>query len=54
MAPPSMSPVRPWQVLDSSSFRVSVVEDPEGVEMCGAVKNVVALGAGFCDGLGYG
>src|SRR5688572_22135564 len=35
-------------------FRVYSSEDVIGVELGGALKNVVAIGAGICDGLGYG
>lgn len=35
-------------------FRIVVVEDNETVEICGALKNIVAVGAGISDGLGYG
>ncbi len=35
-------------------FRVYTSGDPVGVEICAALKNVIALCAGVCDGLGYG
>jgi glycerol-3-phosphate dehydrogenase (NAD(P)+) len=36
------------------TFRLYTSSDPAGVEIGGAVKNVVAIGAGVCDGLGLG
>ncbi|MCA9599955.1 MAG: NAD(P)-dependent glycerol-3-phosphate dehydrogenase [Myxococcales bacterium] len=35
-------------------FRVYSSDDPVGVEMGGALKNVIAIAAGACDGLGFG
>jgi glycerol-3-phosphate dehydrogenase (NAD(P)+) len=37
-----------------STFRVYTGQDVIGVELGGAIKNVIAIGAGICDGLGYG
>ena len=41
-------------LINSSLFRVYTNDDIVGVEFGGALKNIIALGAGICDGLQYG
>lgn len=40
--------------FSTDSFRVYTNNDVVGVELCASVKNVIALAAGVCDGLGFG
>jgi glycerol-3-phosphate dehydrogenase (NAD(P)+) len=46
--------VRLQHAINSSSFRVYVNNDPAGVELAAAAKNVIALAAGAIDGLSLG
>merc|ERR1712062_64219 len=44
-----------WQqILDTPNFKVDLIADISGVQICGALKNLVAVAVGFADGLGYG
>ncbi len=40
--------------LSTDTFRAYTSDDVIGVEVGGATKNVYAIGAGICDGLGFG
>ena len=44
-----------WQdAFNTMTFRVYTSDDIKGVEVGGALKNVIAIAAGICDGLGFG
>jgi len=42
------------ELVGTRMFRAYTNDDVVGVELCGALKNIVAMGAGAIDGMGYG
>lgn len=42
------------KILAADSFRIYTSRDVIGLEISAALKNIVAIAAGVCDGLGYG
>jgi glycerol-3-phosphate dehydrogenase (NAD(P)+) len=42
------------QLWMGATFRVYTSSDLIGVELAGAMKNVIAIGAGVCEGMGFG
>ncbi|MEN6521719.1 MAG: NAD(P)H-dependent glycerol-3-phosphate dehydrogenase [Armatimonadota bacterium] len=42
------------ELVNCHHLRAYRSSDVAGVEVCGSLKNVLAVGAGICDGLGYG
>ena len=41
------------QALESDSIKIRETRDVIGVEVCGSIKNVIAIAAGMLDGMGY-
>jgi glycerol-3-phosphate dehydrogenase (NAD(P)+) len=42
------------EAFSTETFRIYTNTDVRGVELSGSVKNVIAIAAGMCDGLGFG
>ncbi|MBR0425543.1 MAG: NAD(P)-dependent glycerol-3-phosphate dehydrogenase [Clostridia bacterium] len=42
------------RIFSNGFFRTYTNADARGVELCGAMKNIIALAAGVSDGIGYG
>lgn len=42
------------RAFSGPTFRLYINDDPLGVELGAALKNIIAIGAGLCDGLGLG
>ena len=42
------------ETLSTPTFRIYLNDDVIGCELGGALKNIIALSAGICDGMGYG
>lgn len=42
------------RLFQTPMFQVQLIDDVDGVSLCGALKNIVAIAAGLCDGLGHG
>ena len=45
--------LRAQQIFHSPRFRAYTSDDPVGLEVAGALKNVIAIAAGACAGLGF-
>ena len=41
------------QYLQNDTLVVNVSNDIDGIELCGAIKNIMAIGCGIIDGMGY-
>jgi glycerol-3-phosphate dehydrogenase (NAD(P)+) len=46
--------VKVQEAFSTETFRIYTNPDIRGVELSGSVKNVIAIAAGICDGLGFG